>query len=257
MRRVLLLLIAIGANAVSARAQEIIEEVFEQKYAVDPTAKFSLQNDDGSVFIYGADISEMRLQAIKKAYTKDRLSGIKVDVAVQPGTIAIKTGYPPKPKWGLRDRSGTVDYVIVLPWFCNVESIDLGNGEVLIDGMRGNQVKARLGSGRLFGHNCFTDLHLNIETGGIEVAYEWWEKHPIAVTTQIGVGNTWVFVPENAKFRLNAETANGRIFSDFSSPQDRTGTNQTKLNLDIGPAPTADMKIHAVNGSIRIEDLSR
>ena len=256
MRSAVLLLVAIGAIAASAaRGQEIVEEIFEQNYAVDPTAKFRLQNDDGSVRIYGADISEMRLQAIKKAYTKDRLSKINVDVAVQPGTVAIKTGYPPKPKWGLRDRSGTVDYVIVLPWFCDVENVDLGNGELVIDGMRGNEVKARLGNGRLFGHNCFTDLHLNVESGGVEVAYEWWEKHPIALNARIGDGDTHVFVPTDAEFRLNAETVNGHIFSDFGPGQDRAGSNRTKLNLEIGPAPSADMEIHAVNGSIIINEL--
>jgi len=255
MTRVLLLLIPVGVIAFSAPAQEIMEEIVEQKYPLDRTAKFKLQNEDGSVQIYGADISEMRLQAVKKAYTKDRLSRINVEVAVQPGAVAIKTGYPPKPKWGLRDRSGTVDYVIVLPWSCDIENVELGNGEVLIEGMRGSEVTARLGNGRLFGHNCFTDLHLNIESGGVEVAYEWWETHPMSVNAQIGVGNARVFVPGDAEFRLNAETANGHIFSDFSPGTDRSGTNRATLNLDIGPAPTAEMKIQAGSGSISVREL--
>ena len=64
-------------------ATEVLEEIIERDYQIDPASKFTLQNGDGSVRIYGADIGEMKLQAIKKAYTKERLSRIDVDVAVE------------------------------------------------------------------------------------------------------------------------------------------------------------------------------
>jgi len=235
-------------------AQEVLEEIVEQTYPVDKAAKFTLQNADGSVRIYGADTAEMQVQAIKKAYTKDRLSKINVNVVVQPGSIAIKTGYPPKPKWGLTDRSGTVDYIIVLPWSCEVQLVEVGNGELLIDGMRGDAVHAQLGNGRALGHNCFTDLHLDVGNGALDVAYDWWENHHISVSAKIAGGNSWVFIPGDAEFRLHAETVGGHVFNYFPTNGERPSLGRTKLDLEAGPNPNAQMTIHAVNGSINIRE---
>ena len=250
----LLLTGVVIAVASVALADEVLEEIVEQNYPVDPGAKFTLQNDDGSVLIYGADIAQMKLHATKRAYSKEQLSKINVNVAVRPGTVAVRTGYPPKPKWGLTDRSGTVDYVIILPWRCDVERVELGNGELLIDGMRGNEVRAQLGSGRLFGHNCFTDLQVSIGSGGVDVVYDWWEAHPLALDTTVAAGNTRVFIPSEAQFRLHAETANGHIFSDFSNREDQGRRGQAKIDLLVGGIPNAEMQIHALDGSINIKE---
>jgi len=240
------------AAASVLQGAEILEEIIQRDYPIDPTAKFSLKNADGVVLIYGADIKEMKVQAIKKAYIKDRLSEIKVDISVKPDAVTITTGYPPKPTWGLRDRSGTVDYVIVLPWFCDLQDVELGTGEMLIEGMRGNEVHAQLGNGRMFGHNCFTDLHLSLGSGGLDVGYDWWETHSIGLDAKVDDGNTRLFIPSDAQFQLRAETLNGHIFSDFTNKEDRHPGGQTKLELSVGTAPNAEMKIEAADGSLKI-----
>jgi hypothetical protein len=255
LRFLVLLPILFAAMASAGRAEEVVEEIIEQNYPMDPTATFTLHNEDGSVQIYGADITMMKLQAIKKAYSKDRLSRINVNVAVQPGAVRVETAYPPKPKWGLSDRSGTVDYVIILPWHCQVQGVELVNGEIVIEGMRGNEVRARLNNGRLFGNNCFTDLHLSIGSGVVGVGYDWWEAHPIALETAITSGNTWLSIPSEARFRLHAETVNGHVFSDFGGPANRSRNGQTRLDLLIGDGDAnAEMKVLARDGSIQIKE---
>jgi hypothetical protein len=250
-----LLPILFVTTASAGRGAEIVEEIIEQNYPMDPTATFSLHNADGSVQIYGAAVAMMKLQAIKKAYSKDRLSKINVNVATRPGAVSVETAYPPKPKWGFSDRSGTVDYVIILPWHCQVQGVELGNGEILIEGMRGNEVRARLDNGRLFGHNCFTNLHLSIESGAVGLGYEWWETNPMTLDSAITSGNTWLTIPGNARFRLHAETAHGYIFTDFSSPEGRPDGGRTKLDLLIGGGdPNAEMNVHARDGSIQIKE---
>jgi hypothetical protein len=196
----------------------------------------------------------MKIQAIKKAYSRDRLNKIDIRISGGPGAVAIDTNYPPKPKWGLSDRSGTVDYVIILPWFCNLQDVELADGEILIDGMRGSEVRAQLGSGRLFGHNCFTDLRLSIGSGGIDVGYDWWEPHAIAVDTTIKQGTTRVFLPGEAQFHLNAETANGQIFDEYSGRENRPPGPQTRLDLAVGTGPNAQIKLRAIDGSINIKE---
>jgi len=100
-----------------SEVERIVEQTVEQNYKIDPTARVSIRNTDGSIRIYGADTPEIKLQAVKKAYSKDRLDKIVIDVGAQPSSISIDTIYPPKPKtWagrsfrhrGLRDRGSAV-----------------------------------------------------------------------------------------------------------------------------------------------------
>jgi hypothetical protein len=249
----LILLICTAASPAFAGA-EVLEEIVERDYPIDRTAKFTLKNRDGSVRIYGADISEMKLQAIKKAYTRDRLGKIEVNIAVQRGAVNVDTSYPDNNKWGWSDRSGTVDYVIILPWFCNVEKVDLNSGELLIEGMRGDEVHAHLGNGRMFGHNCFTDMHLSLGTGGLDVGYDWWETHRIGLETNISEGTTRVFIPGEAQFRVHAQTAKGQVMTDFAQREDHFDESPTKLDLTVGTTPNAAMSLNAADGSIRIKE---
>src|SRR3977135_2863105 len=87
----------------------VVEDVVEKTYPIDPGATVSIRNVDGSIRIYGADIKELRVQAIKKAYSAERLSKIAVNISVQPDAASIETVFPSRPKWGFSDRSGTVD----------------------------------------------------------------------------------------------------------------------------------------------------
>src|SRR5436189_6018881 len=98
----------------------------------------------------------MRVRAIKRAYRRSRLTQIGIDVSTKPGSVSITTKFPLKPKWGLFDRSGTVDYTMVVPATVTISALELDAGEILVDGMRGPTTRARLGEGRVFARNCFT-----------------------------------------------------------------------------------------------------
>src|SRR2546423_12890739 len=104
-----------------------------------------------------------------------RLKEIRIDVSVQSATVSINTKFPPKPKWALFDRSGTVDYTIVIPATADLVRLELGAGEVVVDGMRSQRMHARLGSGRMFAHNCFGKVALTLDRGTLTLAYDWWE----------------------------------------------------------------------------------
>src|SRR5262245_63571735 len=107
----------------------------------------------------------MEVRAVKKAYSRERLSQIATDVFTKPGVVSVITKFPPQPKWALSDRSGTVDYTIVVPGTASISAIDLNAGEVLLDSMRGREARARLNDGRIFARNCFTDVDLTMNRG--------------------------------------------------------------------------------------------
>lgn len=197
----------------------------------------------------------MKVQAIKKAYSAERLSKIAVNVSVQPDTVSIDTQSPPKPKWGLGNRSGTVDYVIILPWYCNISQLELVNGEVEVEGMRGENVHASLGNGRLSGRNCFTDLHLAVANGKLDVAYDWWEEHRFSLDAEIVNGNARAFIPGDASFRLRASSINGNVATEFVEKKDRQRAGVRSIDLMVGNSSENEIKINAVNGGIRITEV--
>ena len=237
--------------------EQPLEQVSEKSYAVNRDANFSIKNGDGSIRIYGSDRPEVKVQAIKKAYSGERLNKIAINVSVRPGSVSIETHFPPKQTWGLFDCSGTVDYVIVVPKTAKISHLELASGEILIDSMQGENVHANLTNGRLFAHNCFGDLHLAVINGGLDVIYDWWEQGRFSVEADIVNGNARAFIPGDASFHLVAEARNGKIASDFGAQRERKDGEVTKIDTMIGTAATSDIKIHATDGSIRIVEANR
>src|SRR5204862_1067884 len=152
---------------------QVLEETFEQFYAIPPSAKITIKNVDGAVLVYGSNLNEMRVHAVKKAYSRARLAQIAVSVDLKTGSVSIGTKFPPKPKWGLFDRSGTVDYTVVVPATANISGLDLNAGEILVEGLRGATTHARLGEGRVFARNGFTNLNPGMRRGNPLPAYDW------------------------------------------------------------------------------------
>lgn len=255
-RTSLVLVLTLAASLSLARSEErgVLEEIVEQTHAIDPGASIDIRNGDGSIRIYGADIKELRVQAIKKAYSAERLSKIAVNISVRPGAVSIDTVFPPKPKWSFLDRSGTVDYIVVVPQTCSLARVELVTGEVLIEGMRGDNVHANLVNGRLFSHNCFGDVHLAVTNGGLDIGYHWWEHRRFSVNAEIENGNVRAFIPGDASFHVMAASVNGHVASDFAEKQDRQRDGVAKIDTMIGGASEANVNLHATNGSIRIAE---
>ena len=232
--------------------QRLLEEMFEQTYKIEPTANVTIINGDGAVFVYGSNTSEMRVQAIKRAYTRERLKQIAVNVSIQPGSVSINTKFPPKPKWALFDRSGTVDYTVVVPATVSLTRLELGGGEVLVDGMRGQWTRARLESGRMFAHNCFGNVALTLDRGTFTLDYDWWEPGKFTIQANIRDGNAWAFLPIDIVCHLVAETRHGKVGNDFAEPAQRGAKEITKIDMLIHGGGEAAVTIRAKEGDVRI-----
>jgi len=200
----------------SAFAVDVLEEIIEQKYVLDSDATLRISNTDGSIRIYAGDNQEISILAIKKAYTSERLKGVVVDVKATPTSVAISTTFPPR-KNALSDRSGTVDYILVVPQTIKITRLDLVNGEVLVEGLRGGSASAHLMNGWLGGHNCFGDLDLSVETGRLDVAYDWWENRKFTAKASSTRGSVRAILPSDASLILNASAPTGRIVNGFDT----------------------------------------
>jgi hypothetical protein len=230
----------------------VLEQTFDRTYSVEPTASIRIVNGDGSIRVYGAAATELRVQAIKRAYSQERLDKIDIKVSIQPGHVSITTDFPPKPKWALGDRSGLVDYVIVVPQMAKLEQVELKTGEILIEEMRSERAEIHLSTGRLFIHNGFANMRATVGTGPLALIYDWWEPVRFSIEAQSMSGGASASIPGNTAFHLLAQTRTGKIVSDFATPQRRSSEPVRKIDNVIGPNPTASFAIDVGDGNIRI-----
>jgi hypothetical protein len=250
----IVLVAALFLLAQSVGAVETVEEVVEQKYAVEPAATLSIRNTDGSIHIYGGDGAEISIQAIKKAYTQDRLKSIIVGVKASPKSVAIETTFPPKKSaLSLGDRSGTVEYIITIPQTIRITKLDLVNGEVLVEGLRGGSATAHLVNGWLVAHNCFGDLDFTIVNGRLDVAYDWWENMKFSVKLSSSQGNIRALIPSDASAGITARTRTGRIANAFEMRSEIPSEPVHSLDFATEPTPRTEFEINSTSGNIRID----
>jgi hypothetical protein len=248
----LLLLVCLWASGCHKEEEPVVEETFKQTYPVQPDVHITLKNTDGSFYVYGSGKSEVQVEAIKKAYGRERLGKIQVNVTNTPGIFSIDTVYPPKPKLGLGDRSGTVDYVIIVPQTCTISRLDVNTGEVIIDGLRGGGVSASLVNGRMFNHNCFGQQQLFVANGALDVSFEWWETRKFSVEARILNGNLRATIPSDGQFHLVAKTIDGNISNDFSEQEDRHRGFTRSVDSIVGENAQTEITLQATNGNIKI-----
>jgi hypothetical protein len=193
----------------------------------------------------------MKLKAVKRAWTAERLKGIAVDVAVRSDSIAIETRFAPEK--GLSSSSASmVDYTVTLPQSVKITRLDVGNGDIVIVGMRGEDVHATLVNGQLSTMNCFGNAHLAVAHGALTLFSDWWEQGSFSINGQITAGNVRATIPRGASFHVNAETANGKVISDFSETVELGGRTATKIDKLVGEGAHPEIRIRATNGDITI-----
>jgi hypothetical protein len=236
----------------SGTAAEVLEETIEQKYELDSAPTLSIRNTDGSIRVYGGPGPEIIIQAVKKAYTAERLKGIVVDVKATRSSVAIDTVFPPR-KNALSDRSGTVDYIVIVPQTTRITKLDLVNGEMLVEGLRGGSATAHLVNGWLGGHNCFGELNLSIVNGRLDVAYDWWDDHNFTATASSVNAALRAILPGDGAIAIKARTETGHIAEAFGLKQHRSNGPMRVLDAATGPEPKSAIELKTTSGSIRIE----
>jgi len=258
-KAVCLVLVSVGfSSLLSCRpaVDQTLEEMIDHSYPIEPTATLSVTNRDGSIRIYGAgsETRSVRIEAIKKAYSPERLKAISVRVSAQPNSISIETIYPPDSGAGFPDRSGTVDYVIVVPQTIRISKLELANGEVQLEELRSDEARAQLGNGRLFAHNCFGNLNLSLKTGNLAIVYEWWEERELSIHATIQDGNAFAYIPTEAEFHLIAHTATGKIANDFAEKEERRTEPINMVDMLVGGGGKTTFQFETQDGNVKIAE---
>lgn len=243
-------------NGCGSAGKIVLQEISQKVYTIEPTANISIHNQDGAIQVYGSGDNVVRVQSLKRAYSHERLNQIGIDVSIQPGVVSIIAKVPRRPKWTLRDYSGTVDFTVVVPATASISALDLNAGEVLIDSMHGREVHARLGDGRMFARDCFSNLDLATNRGTLTLTYDWWQQEKFSARANVGQGTAWVFLPTEAAFHLLAHAVHGKIANDFNDLPlpERSSARGMTIDQMVNGAGPATINVQVEKGDIRIAE---
>ena len=233
-----------------------VREEFHQNYPLSPTGRVNLENINGNVSITVADIGEVQVNAVKRAYNRERLAEAKIEVTATADAIRIRTDYPDRDQNFTSDERGrynnpaTVDYRIVVPRQARLESIALINGSLTIDGVEGN-VKAESVHGRVTVRGLKGEAKVNTVNGTVEATFTQLDPaKPLSVGSVNGT--VVVVIPSDANVVLRAETIHGSISNDFGLDVKHGEYVGHSLYGQLGSGG-ARLKLGNVNGGINIK----
>jgi len=233
---------------------EELREEFHQTYSLSPTGRVSLENINGGVKIKVWDRAAVQVDAVKKAYRKERLAEAQIEVNATEENIRIKTEYPDENQTFRSDERryenpATVEYSLTVPRKAVLESIELVNGSIDVDGVEGN-VKASSINGRVTARGLMGEAKLSTINGPLEATFtQLDESKPISLGSVNG--SLTLIIPSNANAAIRAGTVHGGISSDFGIQVKHGEYVGQSMDGQIGTGGPR-IKLGNVNGSIKV-----
>src|SRR5450432_3097373 len=116
------------ALAISAAASDHgkMHAEFHQTYPLTANGSVALENINGAVHITSWERNEVKVDAIKTAYSQERLDEAKIEVDAHSDRVSIKTRYPDH-NWNNddEDRPANVEYTLTVPRAVRLDEIKL------------------------------------------------------------------------------------------------------------------------------------
>jgi len=234
-----------------------LREEFHQTYPLSANGRVSLENINGGVQIKVWDRASVQVDAIKKAWKQNRLAEAQIVVNATEEIIRIKTDYPDENYSYRSDRSrydnpATVEYTLTVPRKAVLESVELINGPLDIDGVEGN-VKASSINGRVNARGLMGEARLSTVNGSLEAVFTQLDESKSINLSSVN-GNLTLIIPSNSNASVRAGTVHGDISSAFAGLKVKHGEYVGhSLDGQIGTGGPK-IKLGNVNGAIRINN---
>ena len=242
------------SNGGDPQPGEQVTEEFHQTYPLSATGRVNLGNINGGVKIKVWDRAAVQVDAIKKAWRRDRLAEAQIEVTSTEENIRIKTEYPElnqsfRKGEGRYENPATVEYSLTVPRKAVLESIELVNGQLEIDGVEGN-VKASSINGAVSARGLMGEARLSTVNGPLQATFtQLDESKPISLGSVNG--NLTIVIPSNSNASLRASTVHGSINNDFGIQVKHGEYVGHSLDAQIGNGGPR-VKLTNVNGAISI-----
>jgi DUF4097 and DUF4098 domain-containing protein YvlB len=246
--------LATGASVMTQQS-EMLREEFHQTYPLAADGRVSLGNINGAVRVTAWDRNEVKVDAVKMAYRRDRLDEARIVVRSDPSGINIETQYPYRSQTftdgeGRINNPATVEYTLMVPHNARIDSIELINGNLDIDGITGD-VKASSINGRVSAHELMGEVKLSTINGKLDAMFGRLNESK-AISLGSVNGPVLLTIPSDSNAELKAGTVHGGIANDFGLPVRRGDYVGRDLAGQLGQGG-ARIKLGNVNGSITIK----
>ena len=234
------------------KGDELTEE-FHQLYPLSPTGRFSIANINGDVHINVWDQGSVKVDAVKRAYSQQRLSEVTIDVTNTADSVQIKTKYPENQGYDRRNRedsAASVEYTFTVPRRASLDGAELVNGSLDVEGIQGD-VHASLVNGTVKAAGLGGEVKLSTVNGGLEANLATLDSSK-GVTLNSVNGSIVLLVPSGASADVKASTLHGTITNDFGLTVEDGQYVGHNLSGQIGSGG-ARVRLNNVNGPIAIK----
>ena len=230
-----------------------LTEMFSQVYPLTATGRVNIVNINGNVHINVWDQNSVKVDAVKRAYSAQRLSEVTIDVQSAADMVSIKTKYPEDRNYSGRNREdswASVEYTVTMPRRAQLDGAELVNGSLDVQGVQGF-VRASLVNGTVKASGLGGEVRLSTVNGSIEANVAALETTKGVQLTSVN-GSVVLVVPSGASADIKASTVHGGITNDFGLAVEDGQFIGHSLNGQIGSGG-ARIRLTNVNGSIAIK----
>ncbi|MCU0305685.1 MAG: hypothetical protein MUC56_16670 [Thermoanaerobaculales bacterium] len=246
MTKRLMSLAAVVLLAAGAAAADDLTETFDRTYPIDPGGRVGLENINGDATIEVWDRPEVRVAAVKRASSADRLASLVIEVESTGSSVFIDTRYPSSRDLAPADRHGhsEVEYTLTVPRTAVLDDINLVNGDLLVEGVEGG-IDADLVNGDLTVRGAGGEIELETVNGSIEIDLGVGAVEDVDLSSVNGE----IDVVLGSGAEIRAETVNGRIRNDVGLEVRKGKYVGASMSGAVGGGGPA-VEIETVNGGI-------
>ncbi|HEX8457816.1 MAG TPA: DUF4097 family beta strand repeat-containing protein [Pyrinomonadaceae bacterium] len=254
----LLLCGGVLAQEVGGGGRDAVREEFHQSYPLSARGRVTLKNITGAVRIVGWERAEVRVDAVKRGESRERVDEARIVVDATSDAVNIETRYPEdafryERGDNRRRNAASVDYQISVPRTARLESIEVISGRLDIENVAGG-VKASCVSGQFTARNLSGEAKLANVSGVLEASFERVDDAS-AITLGNVSGQIILRLPSDATGTIKANTLSGQITNDLGLPVRRgeyVGNEMAGQLGQPGQSGGARIRLNNVSGQIKI-----
>jgi hypothetical protein len=161
------------------------------------------------------DQNQVKVDAIKSAWTQERLGEAKIEVDSGSDYLSIRTKYRDRDQtfnWGSHNNPASVEYTLTVPRGARLDEIKLINGALDIKGVAG-EVRASCINGKLEAQDLSGEARLSTINGRLEARFGQLTGSSIELNSVNG--SVELTIPSDSKAEIEASTVSGGIENDF------------------------------------------
>ncbi len=223
---------------------------FHQTYPLAANGRVSLENINGAVHVSAWDRNEVKVDAVKRARSKERLDEAQIKVNHDQNYVSIRTEYPERENdWGRHhENPASVEYTLTVPRGATLDEIELINGGLDIEGVAG-EVRASCINGHLTARGLQGRTRLSSVNSRVTAEFERLSQSPIDLESVNGAVR--LTLPSDASADVQASTVSGSISDEFGIGVVHHKYVGHELHGQLGGGGTR-IRLENVNGQIEI-----